>query len=101
MMYARFPRSLRQVEDLLHERGIDISHETDRVWWDRLGPILAAEIRKKRDRKAAPRFLRKTMNRYGHPEAIATERLRSYRAAMKGHRKCQTPEDRPLAQQQR
>ncbi len=31
MMYVRFPLSLRQVEDLLHERGIDISHETVRV----------------------------------------------------------------------
>jgi len=32
MMYVRFPLSLRQVEDLLHERGIDISHETVRAW---------------------------------------------------------------------
>ena len=129
MMYVRFPLSLRQVEDLLHERGIDISHETVRAWWDRFGPIFAAEIRKrrvqhrsfsrwrwhldevfvringetyylwravdhegevleayvtkKRDRKAALRFLRKTMKRYGHPEAIVTDHLRSYRAAMK------------------
>ena len=30
MMYVRFPLSLRNVEDLLHERGIDISHETVR-----------------------------------------------------------------------
>jgi putative transposase len=28
MMYVRFPLSLRNVEDILHERGIDISHET-------------------------------------------------------------------------
>ncbi len=33
MMYVRFPLSLRNVEDLLHERGIDISHETVRYWW--------------------------------------------------------------------
>ncbi len=32
MMYVRFPLSLRNVEDLLHERGIDISHETVRFW---------------------------------------------------------------------
>ena len=129
MMYVRFPLSLRQVEDLLHERGIDISHETVRAWWNRFGPVFAAEIRKrrvqhrsysrwrwhldevfvrihgkthylwravdhegevleayvttKRDRKAALRFLRKTMKRYGHPEAIVTDHLRSYRAAMK------------------
>ena len=48
MMYVRFPLSLRNVEDLLHERGIDISHETVRFWWLRFGPIFAAEIRKRR-----------------------------------------------------
>ena len=130
MMYIRFPLSLRQVEDLLHERGIDICHETVRAWWNRFGPMFAAEIRKKRsastrglpqwrwhldevfvringdiyylwravdnegeilesfvtkkrDRKAALRFLKKAMKRYGRPEVIVTDRLRSYRAAMK------------------
>jgi len=130
MMYVRFPLSLRQVEDLLHERGIDISHETVRAWWDRFGSMFAAEIRKKRsaqirariqwrwhldevfvringetyylwravdhegealeafvtkkrDSMAASLFLRKAMKRYGHPEVIVTDRLRSYRAAMK------------------
>ena len=48
MMYMRFPLSLRNVEDLLHERGIDISHETVRFWWNRFGPVFAAEIRRKR-----------------------------------------------------
>jgi len=130
MMYIRFPLSLRQVEDLLHERGIDICHETVRAWWNRFGPMFAAEIRKKRsssmrahiqwrwhldevfvringethylwravdhegevleafvtkrrDRNAALRFLRKAMKRYGRPLAIVTDRLRSYRAAMR------------------
>ena len=130
MMYIRFPLSLRQVEDLLNERGIDICHETVRVWWNRFGPMFAAEIRKKRsssicahiqwrwhldevfvringdtyylwravdhegevlevfvtkrrDRKAALKFLRKAMKRYGRPLAIVTDRLRSYRAAMR------------------
>ena len=130
MMYIRFPLSLRQVEDLLNERGIDICHETVRAGWNRFGPMFAAEIRKKRsapmraqiqwrwhldevfvringetyylwravdhegevlevfvtkqqDRKAALRFLRKTMKRYGRPEVIVTDRFRSYRAAMK------------------
>lgn len=46
MMYIRFPLSLRQVEDLLNERGIDICHETVRAWWSRFGPMFAAEIRK-------------------------------------------------------
>ena len=48
MLYIRFPLSLRNVEDLLHERGIEISHETVRYWWNRFGPIFAAEIRCKR-----------------------------------------------------
>jgi putative transposase len=48
MMYVRFPLSLRNVEDLLHERGIDISHETIRYWWNRFGPMFAADIKRKR-----------------------------------------------------
>uniref|UniRef100_UPI0036F26A60 IS6 family transposase n=1 Tax=Parasedimentitalea psychrophila TaxID=2997337 RepID=UPI0036F26A60 len=48
MMYVWFPLSLRNVEDLLHERGIDISHETVRFWWNRFGPLFAAEIRSNR-----------------------------------------------------
>ena len=48
MMYVRFPLSLRNVEDLLHERGIDICHETVHYWWNRFGPLFAREIRKKR-----------------------------------------------------
>ncbi len=130
MMYVRFPLSLRNVEDLLHERGIDISHESVRFWWNRFGPLFAAEIRrnrvqkmraysnwqwhldevfvkingkthylwravdhegevlesfvtKRRDRKAALKFLRKTMKRFGKPDVIVTDKLRSYGAAMK------------------
>jgi putative transposase len=48
MMYVKYPLSLRNVEDLLAERGIDISHETVRFWWNRFGPMFAAEIRKTR-----------------------------------------------------
>ena len=48
MLYIRYPLSLRNVEDLLHERGIEISHETVRFWWNRFGPMFAAEIRKRR-----------------------------------------------------
>lgn len=130
MLYVRFPLSLRNVEDLLHERGIDLSHETVRFWWNRFGPMFAAEIRRKRadrmrawtqwqwhldevfvkingqthylwravdhegevleayvtkrrDRHAALKFLRKAMKRYGNPEVVVTDRLKSYRAAMK------------------
>lgn len=129
-MYVRFPLSLRNVEDILHERGIDVSHESVRFWWNRFGPMFAAEIRRKRingmrahpnwqwhldevfvkinserhylwravdhegevlesfvtkrrDRKAALKFMRKSMKRYGRPHIIVTDKLRSYRAAMK------------------
>ena len=47
MMYVRFPLSLRQVEDLRSERGIDICHETVRYRWNRFGPLFAAEIRRR------------------------------------------------------
>jgi len=46
MMYIRYPLSLRQVEDLSLERGIDICHETVRFWWNRFGPMFSSEIRK-------------------------------------------------------
>ena len=45
MMYVRFHLSLRNVEDLLFERGIDICHETVRYWWNRFGPMFAGDIR--------------------------------------------------------
>ena len=112
MLYVRFPLSLRNVEDLLHERGIDVSHETVRFWWQRFGPMFAAEIRRRRvGRMRASRwkwhldevfvkingerhylwravdhegdeFLRKAMKRHGRPEVIVTDRLRSYGAAL-------------------
>jgi putative transposase len=129
MVYVRFPLSLRNVEDLLHERGIDITHETVRFWWNRVGPgfakssrkrrvqnqnysnwtwhldevfvkingelhylwrafdqeseVLEAFDTKRRDRKAALRFMRKLMKRHGNPKRIITDKLGSYRAAMK------------------
>jgi putative transposase len=47
MLYVRFPLSLRNVADPLHERGIDISYETVRFWWNRFGLLFATEIHKK------------------------------------------------------
>ena len=47
MLYLRFPLSLRNVEDLLLERGIDVSNETVLFWWNIFGPMFAAEIRRK------------------------------------------------------
>ena len=48
MYYIRYPLSFRQVEDILHERGIDICHETVRFWVERFGSKFAEEIRKNR-----------------------------------------------------
>ena len=48
LMYVRFPLSLRNVEDLLFERGIDVCYETVRHWWNRFGPLFAADIRRQR-----------------------------------------------------
>ncbi|MBO6899547.1 MAG: IS6 family transposase, partial [Shimia sp.] len=130
MMYIRFPLSLRNVEDLLNERGIDVSYESVRFWWQRFGPKFASEIRKRRsqsmrchsnwkwhldemfakingeryylwravdhegevlesyatktrDRKAALKFLKKSMRRHGRPGTLVTDKLRSYGAAMR------------------
>ena len=130
MMYVRFPLSLRNVEDLLFERGIDLCHETVRMCWNRFGPMFAGDIRrqrmskmrgyrqwrwhldemyvklngemvylwravdqegeilesfvtKKRDKEAALSFMKKALKRHGSPEAITTDGLASYKAAMK------------------
>jgi len=130
MMYVRFPLSLRNVEDLLFERGIDVCHETVRLWWNRFGPMFAADIRRqrvdrmrglshwrwhldevfvkingerhylwravdqegeilesfvtrKRDKSAALSFMKKALKRHGKAEAIVTDGLRSYPAAMR------------------
>jgi putative transposase len=50
MLYIRFPLSLQNVEDLLHERCVDVSHEKIRCWWHQFGPMFTAEVRKWRIR---------------------------------------------------
>ena len=53
MMYVRYPLSLRNVEDLLAERGIDISHETVRFWWNRI-----ARFRRRDPKEAGSAYAR-------------------------------------------
>ncbi|GBQ33052.1 hypothetical protein AA11237_0322 [Acidocella aminolytica 101 = DSM 11237] len=77
----RCPLSLRQVEDLLAERGIDLYHETVRLWWNRFAPLFAAEIQRQRCRlrqgpRSAPKkgsdshlLLAMLMRRLRAPEA--------------------------------
>ena len=42
MYYVRYPLSFRQVEVILHERGIDVCHETIRYWVDKQGSIISS-----------------------------------------------------------
>ena len=62
MMYVRFPLSLRNVEDLLFERGVDICHETVRLWWNRFGPMFhLAKWSLKSDRLSMGQISRRSM----------------------------------------
>ena len=49
-LYYRFTTSLRDVEEMLAERGIDVSYETVRCWANKFGPAIAANIRRARGR---------------------------------------------------
>ena len=59
--------------------------ETFYLWRavDHEGEVLEAFVTRKRDKKSALKFLRKAMKRYGQPKTIVTDKLRSYRAALK------------------
>ena len=129
MMYIRFPLSLRNVEDLLFERGIDLCDETVPVveplrpmfaadtgrqrvrrmrgfrhwrWhldepdvkingemyylWlavDHEGEVPESYVTSTRDKKAALTFIKKALKRRGRAEAIVTDGLKSYPAAMR------------------
>jgi putative transposase len=69
----------------LDEGFVRINGETHYLWRavDHEGEVLESFVTKKRDRKAALKFLRKAMKRYGRPKVVVTDRLRSYRAAMR------------------
>lgn len=51
MMNVKYRLSLRNVEDLVGEQGDRVCYETVRLWWNRFGPMFAAEIRRKRVQK--------------------------------------------------
>jgi transposase-like protein len=52
-LYVRFTLSYRDVEDLLAERGLDVSYETVRRWVLKFGPLFARELRRRRPRPTA------------------------------------------------
>ena len=129
MLYVTFQLSPRNAEDLLHERGLEVSYETVRDWWHRFGSQFANQIKKRRaggmqssnwrwhldevvvringerhylwravnhegevlesyvtkkiDKKKVLKLMKKAMWRYGSPNEIDTDRLRSYSAAAK------------------
>jgi putative transposase len=78
-------RALPQWRWHLDEVFVRINGETHYLWRavDHEGEVLESFVTKKRDRKPALKFLKRTMKRYGRPRAIVTDRLRSYGAAMK------------------
>jgi len=47
-LYLRFTLSYRDVEDLLAERGLDVSYETVRRWVLKFGPMIARNLRRRR-----------------------------------------------------
>ena len=69
----------------LDEVVVRINGETHDMWraGDHEGEARETLVTKRRDHKAALKFLRKSMKRYGRPEQIITDKLRSYGAAMK------------------
>lgn len=69
----------------LDEVFVKINGETHYLWRavDHEGEVLESFVSKRRDRKAALVFLKKIMKKYGAPKVIVTDRLKSYRAAMK------------------
>src|ERR1022692_4040280 len=125
-LYFRFTLSIRDVEELLAQRGIEVSREAIRCWVIKFGPLIAANLRRRRcaptgrwhldemvvkiggrlmwlwravddegevldmlvqrrrNKKAALRLLRKLLRNQGiHPETIVTDKLASYRAALR------------------
>jgi putative transposase len=125
-LYFRFTLSVRDVEELMAERGVAVSREAVRCWVIKFGPLIAASLRrrrpsptarwhldeavvkiagrrmylwravddegevldvlvqKRRNKHAAIKLLRRLLRNTGlHPETIVTDKLASYRAAMK------------------
>ena len=141
-LYFRFALSYRDVEDMLAERGIDVSYETVRRWALKFGAIIARKLRRgrsrpdvrwhldevfvsingrqlyvwravdsegevldilvqpRRDRKAALKLMRKLLKKQGvTPATIVTDKLGSYRSALRELRYCAAPRHRSLEEQ--
>jgi transposase-like protein len=73
-LYLRFTLSYRDVEELLAERGLDISYQTVRCWVLKFGPVIARRLRRRRPRPSNRRHLEEMVVR------IAGERMYPWRA---------------------
>src|SRR5712671_6005172 len=100
-LYLRFTLSYRDVEELLAERGLEVSYETVRRWVLKFGPGFARRLRRSRPRpsdrwhldemvvrigakRAALRLMRKLLRKHGFaPKLLTTDKLGSYGSAFR------------------
>ena len=77
-------RGFRQWKWHLDEVYVKINGEMHYLWRavDQEGEVLESYVTKTRDKAAALRFMKKALKRHGSPEAVTTDGLRSYKAAM-------------------
>jgi putative transposase len=100
-LYFRFPLSFRDVEEMLAERGVDVSYETIRRWILKFGPAIAANIRSRRVRPSGTRhrdevfvriggkrtYLWRAVDDEGEVLEVLAQSRRNKRAALKLMRK--------------
>jgi putative transposase len=96
-LYIRFTLSYRDVEELLAERGLDVSYETVRRWVLKFGPLFARELRRRRSRPTSqwhldemavmiggkPFWLWRAVDREGEVLDLLVQRRRNTTAAIK------------------
>lgn len=56
-LYHRFPLSYRDVQELLHQRGIEVSHETVREWCIKFGSLFAQKLRRREPHRGSGKYL--------------------------------------------
>jgi len=100
-LYFKFTLSLRDVEEILAERGIDVSYETVRCWAEKFGSSIAANIRRSRPRPSSVwhldemvvringkrMFMWRAVDQEGEVLDVLVQKRRNKRAALKLLRK--------------
>jgi putative transposase len=100
-LYHRFPLSFRDVQELMLERGVDVSYETIRAWCDRFGQLYANQLRRRGRRlgdkwhldevfvqiNGAPRYLWRAVDQHGNVLDIVVQSHRNAVAAKKFFRR--------------